>query len=168
MAMMSGPIRRDITFATLGGLEMGFTLYYRSTRQVDSAEAEAIKRDAIAACEGRTWLSSEPVSFFLDLDDGYLLGGSKPNFQPHPDDADSAASSGLPDGTTNDVIDVLCQLSRDHGIDWQFSHEAAPGPIGYVRAGVCDDEVLASADMFADLGDILAGELGDFSNEDLA
>jgi hypothetical protein len=33
------------------------------------------------------------------------------------------------------------------------------GPIGYIRTGVCDPEVLSQIEAFADLGDIL-GELG--------
>ena len=147
---------------------MGFTLYYRSTRPVGPAEAEAIERDAVAACHGRTWLSCEPVGFFPVLDDGYLLGGSKPNFQPHPDDVAAAMQSDLPDGTTRDLIDILCKLSQNHGVDWQFSHDDSSGPIGYIKAGACDDEVLASAEMFAELGDILAGEIGDLTGEDLA
>lgn len=137
---------------------MGSALDYRSMRPVGSAEADTIGRDAVAACRGRTWLGCEPVNFFPLQDDGYLLGGSKPNFQPHPEDAAAAVRSGLPDGTTEDMLDVLCRLSRDHGVDWQFSHDADPGPIGSIRAGVCDDDVLAQAEMFADLGRILADE----------
>src|SRR3954454_12541122 len=146
---------------------MGFTLYYRSTRPVTPAEAEAMERDIVAASRGRTWLSCEPVSFFPRQDDGYLVGGSKPNFQPHPDDVAAASRSGLPDGTTQDLIDILCQLSRDHDVDWQFSHGADPEPIGYIRSGVCDDDVLVQAEMFADLGSLIARNLDDLTDEDL-
>ena len=147
---------------------MGFTLYYRSTRPVTQQEAEAIERDSLAASRGRTWLSCEPVGFFGIQADGHLLGGSKPNFQPDPGDQAAAAQSGLADGTTKDLIDVLCQLSRDHTIDWEFTHEAQPGPAGYIRAGVCDDEVLAQADLFADLGDVVAEFMDDLADEDFA
>lgn len=136
---------------------MGFTVYYRSTRPVVPAEADAIRRAADAANEGRTWLGCEPVSFFPG-DDGHLLGGSKPNFQPHPDDAAAAASEGLPDGTTRDMLDILCCLSRDHSVDWALGHDHDPA-IGFIRAGVCDENALAQIEAFADLGDIL-GELG--------
>jgi hypothetical protein len=39
------------------------------------------------------------------------------------------------------MLDVLCQVSRHHGIDWALSHDHDPH-IGYIRAGVCDDKVL--------------------------
>lgn len=138
---------------------MGFTVYYRSARPVSPAEAEAIEQNASALCQSRTWLGCEPVGFFAEQDDGHLLGGSKPNFQPHPDDVAAAAREDLPNGTTLDMLDILCQLSRDHGIDWEISHDHSGGPIGYVRDGVCDGEVLSQIEAFAELGDIL-GELG--------
>ncbi|MDZ7615661.1 MAG: hypothetical protein U1E05_01575, partial [Patescibacteria group bacterium] len=92
---------------------MGFTVCYRSTRPVAPAKAAAIVRTCDGLCRGRTWLSCEPVGFFPDGEDGHLLGASKPNLQPDPDDAAAAAREGLPDGTTVDMLDVLCQLSRD-------------------------------------------------------
>jgi hypothetical protein len=136
---------------------MGFTVYYRSTRPVSQAEAEAVEQSVDDLCRGRTWLGCEPVGLFPGQADGHLFGGSKPNFQPHPDDAAAAARSGLPDGTTRDMLDILCQLSRDHGVDWEISHDYSDGPVGYVRDGVCDEAVLAQVEGFADLGDILAG-----------
>jgi hypothetical protein len=147
---------------------MGFTLSYRSTRPVTQAEAEAIERDGLDACRGRTWLSCEPVNFLGIMEDGCLLGASKPNFQPAPDDQAAAAQEGLPDGTTRDLINVLCQLSRDYNVDWEFSHDAHPGPIGYVRSGVCDDDVLAHADTFADLEDIMSEFMEGLTDEDVA
>lgn len=98
---------------------MGFTVYYRSTHPVSSAEVDAVKKSALDLSRGRTWLGCEPVYFF-DSDDGHLMGGSKPNFQPDPGDAAAAAREGLPDGATRDMLDILCRLSRDHGIDWEL------------------------------------------------
>src|SRR2546426_11760610 len=131
---------------------MGFKIYYRSTRPVAPTEADAIRQAARAANEGRTWLGCEPVHF-SPSDDGYLLGGSKPNFQPHPDDAAAAAREGLPDGTPRDMLDILCRLSRDHDVDWEISHDHSDGPVGYIRGGVCDDEVLLQVHALANLGD---------------
>jgi hypothetical protein len=137
---------------------MGFSIYYRSTRPVNPAEADALREAARAACAGRTWLSCEPIHFFAGQEDGHLFGGSKPNFQPHPDDAAAAAREGLPDGTARDLLDILGLLSRDHAVDWDLSHDH--GPVGYIRGGVCDQHVLDQIEALADLGDIL-GELGD-------
>jgi hypothetical protein len=140
---------------------MGFSVYYRSTHPVSPAKAAAIERAAQALCQGRTWLGCEPVGFFAGQADGHLFGRSKPNFQPHPDDAASAARSGLPDGTTRDLLDVLCRLSRKHRIDWEVSHDYSDGPVGYIRGGVCDDAVWAQIEALADLGDVLGDLTGD-------
>jgi hypothetical protein len=137
---------------------MGLTVNYRSIRPVNKDEADAIRQAASAAGEGRTWLSCEPAHFFRSDPDGYLSGASKPNFLPHPDDVAAAAASCLPDGTVRDLLDVLCRLSREHGVDRALSHDHAP-EIGHIRGGVCDEDALAQIEAIAGMCDIL-GELG--------
>jgi hypothetical protein len=112
---------------------------------------------------GRTWLSCEPPWLFNN--DGALMGISKPNFSPHPDDVASARSEGLPDGTLIDLLDILCELSRDFDVEWEISHDYSEGPIGYIRNGVCDDEVRTQCTAFNDLADELGGQ--DFDLDDL-
>jgi len=138
---------------------MGFTVYYRSTEPVAQEERDAIQKAASAANRARTWLSCEPVHFFADSEDGHLLGGSKPNIMPHPNDVAAAAQVDLPDGTTRDMLEILCQLSRDHAVNWEISHDESDGPVGYILAGVCDEEVSVQIGALAHMGDIL-GELG--------
>ena len=145
---------------------MGMAVYYRSTRPVGPAQAEAIVRSAAELCRGRTWLHCEPVCFFPGSTDGHLFGGSKPNFLPHPADAESAERSRSPDGTARDMLDVLAQLSRDHAVDWEISHDYSGGPVGLIRDGACDEAVLTHIEAFADLADGLSGiegfDEGDF------
>jgi hypothetical protein len=138
---------------------MGFAVYYRSTRPLDPSQAAVIAQSAAELCRGRTWLHCEPVCFFPGSAEEHLLGVSKPNFLPHPADADSAGRSGLPDGTIRDMLDVLSRLSRDHVVDWEIGHDHSGGPVGYIRGGVCDDEVLSSIEMFVDLANNLSDEL---------
>jgi hypothetical protein len=147
---------------------MAFAVYYRSTQPVSAETTRAVKKSCDELCRGRTWLGCEPVGFYPDHDDRHMSGSSKPNFQPHPDDVASAAREGLPDGTTRDMLDILCQLSRDHGIDWELRHDYSNGPIGYIRGGVCDGPVLSQIEALADLGDILAGDMEDFDEEDFS
>jgi hypothetical protein len=137
---------------------MSISIYYTSTSALTPGQADILRAGASAANRGRSWLSSEPVHFFPSLQDGKLLGGSKPNFSPHPDDAKSAASSGLPDGTPRDLIEILCRLSREHGVDWELSHDF--GTLGFIRGGIPDPGLLDQVDAFAGLGDAL-GELDD-------
>jgi hypothetical protein len=129
---------------------MGISLYFTTTRDVTETEADAIRTAATRACAGRTWLSAEPVHFFPGLPGGKLVGGSKPNVSPHPDDRRAADAAGLPDGGPPDVIDVLCQLSRNHSVDWQLSHDF--GEMGTIRGGVADPGVRETAGAFGDLG----------------
>jgi hypothetical protein len=133
---------------------MGFTIYYRSTRRLSRARAKAICKAADALNAGRTWLSCEPVGFF-DQKDGRLLGGSKPNFQPDPGDVAAAAAEAIPDGTVRDLIEILCKLSGDFGVDWEFSHDHDPGPIGFIRGGVCEPRLGEQLEALGDLGGIL-------------
>jgi hypothetical protein len=116
---------------------------------VDAKQAAQIREAANRACAGRTWLSCEPPQFFQpDPDgDGHLIGLSKPNFQPHPDDAASAAREGLPDGDVNDLLDVLSQLSRDG----EIGHDAEPGAAGFIREGVCDPQLRQLSTALGDL-----------------
>jgi hypothetical protein len=149
---------------------MGFSIYYRSTRPVSDEEAESLRDAAELATAGRTWLSCEPVHFYeaQPEDDGRLCGGSKPNFSPHPDDAASAALSGLPDGDIGDLLEVLCDLSRDHQVDWEVRHDHLPEPAGYIRNGVCDPELLETAAILGDIAGIISEfEHGEPSDDEL-
>ena len=147
---------------------MGFTIYYRSAEPLNPNTADAIREATHSANTGRTWLNCEPVHFFFDDGEGHLLGGSKPNFMPHPDDVASAAKQELPDGTTRDMLEILCQLSREHGVAWEITHDHSDGVVGYIREGICDDEVLAQIDAFSELADMMGelelGEDGEWSN----
>jgi hypothetical protein len=143
---------------------MGFTVYYRSTKPVRGDTADAIRDAAIPLIGGRTWLSCEPVMFFPDQPDGKLMGGVKPNFHPHPDDAAAGEREGLPDGTLLDALNVLCELSREFGVDWSFSHDHDPGPIGFIRAGGCEPGLRDQVEALAGLGDAMGDLMDEFGN----
>lgn len=145
---------------------MGFEVYYRSTRPVSVQARVAIRLTANELCRGRTWLSCEPVCFFTDDGGGHIAGGCKPNFMPHPDDVAAANAEGLPDGTISDAFDVLCQLSRKHKVDWEVSHDESGGPIGFIRGGVADPDLLNQIEAIGSLRDVLAEfQLGDQSDQ---
>jgi hypothetical protein len=140
---------------------MGFAVAYRSTKRVNRAKAEAVDQAVEILCHGRTWLSCEPA--LVDRDqDGHLSGSSKPNLNPQPEDVRSAAEEDLPDGTTRDVLDILCQISREHGVDWEIRHDYSNGPVGYIRKGVADAKVVNLMWGFPDLAEMV----GDAEAED--
>ena len=144
---------------------MGFTIYYRLIRRISPARANAIRRATTTLIEGRTWLSCEPVSFFQDQKDGRLFGGSKPNFQPHPDDVAAAARESLPDGTVHDLIEILCKLSSDYAVEWEISHDHSPGPIGFIRKGLCGPRLREQLEALGDVGGILRDLMGEFEGQ---
>lgn len=133
---------------------MGFAVSYVLTEPVPPDIETAIIRESQSLSSGRTWLSCEPP--FLMNHDGVITGVSKPNFFPHPDDVADAASEDLPDGTLNDLLDILCQISKQFGVDWEIAHDYSDGPLGYIRSGVCDEDVRDQIEAFSDL----AGDLG--------
>jgi hypothetical protein len=132
---------------------MGFSVSYTSTRTVTPEEWETIAKAASELSEDRTWLSCEPV-YFYESDKQNLCGSSKPNFMPDPDDIASAQSEGLPDGTIKDLLDILCQLSRDHEVDWKIGHDHEEC-IGYIRHGVCDENIEIQIEAFRDVSQMM-------------
>ncbi|WP_202594947.1 hypothetical protein [Blastopirellula marina] len=143
----------------LGEMNLGFTVYYRSTEPVSDANSVRITDGASAICRERDWLSCEPVRF-SNTTDGHLKGGSKPNFSPHPKEVASFNQQELPDGTMHDALEVLCELSREHGVNWEFSHDHDEGPIGFIVAGKCDDNLLAQIEALDELVTMISGVEG--------
>ncbi|MFI4874660.1 MAG: hypothetical protein ACIALR_04955 [Blastopirellula sp. JB062] len=138
---------------------MGFTVYYRSTEPVSDKLSVRISDAAGDLCRQRDWLSCEAVRFD-ETSDGHMQGGCKPNFSPHPQDVDSFEKQDLPDGTLHDALDVLCELSREHQIDWSFSHDHDQGPIGFIVDGKCDDNLLAQIETLDELVTMISGVEG--------
>lgn len=151
---------------------MGFTVYYRSTEPVSQSIRESIEDYLDNSCEERTWLSCEPILFFGNGGSvEHLMGGSKPNFDPHPDDIASAEKEGSPDGTLQDVVDILCQVSAQFKVDWDFSHDHDEGPVGSIINGQSDEElknlvegIMSMCDVFDEEFD---NEVSDLENSDV-
>lgn len=134
---------------------MGFSFSYRTTRPVSDELAATIQQEVNAFSSARTWLSCEPLNLGRDRN-GHLLGSSKPAFELHPDDTASADKQGLPDGTVRDLLESLCVLSRNYGVDWEISHDYSEvGAVGFIRRGICDGQLIRMADALVDMLDAL-------------
>jgi hypothetical protein len=76
--------------------------------------------------------------------DGHLSGGSKISMKAHHeyeiDDGETRIA------TIHDLMDALCQFSRDHQIGWEIGHSYYDGPVGYIRSGLADDKLVAEID----------------------
>ncbi len=58
----------------------------------------------------------------------------------------------------NDLLEILCELSRQFGVDWEISHNYSDGPLGYIRGGAIDDDVRTQCEAFNDLASDLGME----------
>jgi hypothetical protein len=139
---------------------MGFSIHYRSTEAMHPARAYEIKQHAQRLIDGYTWVSCEPV-IVHQQSDGYLAGQSKPNFFPAEIEAHAADMEGIPDGTVLALAEVLCLLSRDHGVDWDIAHDYEPDPIGRICDGVADVDLIEQLETLGSLGDLLDEMLED-------
>lgn len=133
---------------------MGFSIHARPTEEIATDRAEAIRRAADELASGRSWLRCEPPLPFMY--EGRLFCSFKPNFSPHPDDVASAEATGEPDGTLGDAIEILAQLSREQGVDWEIGMDHADGPVGFIRGGVVDDGVLDTIEALGVMYDAMA------------
>ncbi|TWU46285.1 hypothetical protein Poly51_56810 [Rubripirellula tenax] len=144
---------------------MGFTIQYCSTEAMHPAQAFEIKQDASILSSGFTWLSCEPV-ILNQKSDGRLAGASKPNFFADPPPSDDTNAEGLPDGNVLTMTDVLCELSRRHKINWKIGHDYEQDPIGEIRAGVIDPDLLEQLEAFGSIGELLDSMADDDEEED--
>ena len=127
---------------------MGFTVYYRSTEPVEPATKQALGNSLKQQIQERAWISCEPPGFFgNDGQTGPLIGGSKPNFMPQPTEYLNPENE-LPDGTIQDVVDILCKLSTEYSVALLATKDHVhPGiaPQFVASAKTIDDIVTVSA-----------------------
>lgn len=103
--------------------------------------------------------------FHSTEDDEILSGGSKPTIEPDANDVASAATEGLPDGTVNDLLDVLAAASTEYSVDWEISHDHSPEPIGFIINGNKDPMLIDLANTFEQLNEAIAEAMGDYGFE---
>ena len=138
---------------------MGFTVYYRSTEPVEPATKQALGNSLKQQIQERAWISCEPPGFFgNDGQTGPLIGGSKPNFMPQPTEYLNPENE-LPDGTIQDVVDILCKLSTEYSVDWQFNHDHEEAAVGFIRNGVADEALTNEITGIAGIGSVVADAL---------
>ena len=135
---------------------MGLSVIYKCTGDLQSDAIREIIDPASELASRRTWMSCEPL--WLRAKNGVLAGSSKPRISPNPDDIAALSEGGLPDGTLNDLLHGLCELSKRFGISWEITHDYADGPLGYIRNGKIDDDLRWQCETLIELGDEMLGE----------
>ncbi len=135
---------------------MGVCIYYRSCEPLHPAAAYDINQHVDRLLERYTWNSCEPV-LLRHFPDGHLGGASKPNFDEDEFRFDEEMG-GLPDGNVMTLVEVLCELSRDHEVDWDIGDDYSPKPIGCIRNGVADLDLMEQLETLDLIGDLLESE----------
>lgn len=133
---------------------MSFTIGYRSIQTMHPAGAFAIRDRCAELSQPYTWISCEPV-FVEQEPDGYLVGFSKPSFLGSDADVRLVETGGLPDGTVETLIDVLCAVSREMEVDWEISHDFEPEPIGRIVNGEAESILRDQIESLASVNHLL-------------
>lgn len=144
---------------------MGYSINYSSVDPIAPHVAETLLQDVHRLCEGRTWLSCEPL-FLSDDGSGRFGGGSKPSFEPSADDIAAARQEGLPDGTVTDVLEILCELSKTHGIDWEVGDDFEP--FGFIRDGRADSGLFERIHAIGEFSEMAAEAMGELESDEAA
>lgn len=130
---------------------MGYTLTYRSCGAVSAGQEAAVRQAAEAFNRGREWV----LVFTTDQRDSSLVCGMAPSADP---------GSGLSPGeglrwpgpyVAKCLLDALCHISRDCGVDWEIMTTYGLRPVGVIRNGVCIDDPEAHAEAMRNLGERL-------------
>jgi hypothetical protein len=143
---------------------MGFDITYSTIERISPALQREILEDVHVLHKQKSWIQCTGPSF--ENEDGYLCGSSRLTPDRDPRDVATARhlSSGAPDGSVLDLLDVLCKLSRQHDIEWEISHDHSDGVLGRIQCGVADEIVRSTfeglAAMCEGMGDHLS--LDDF------
>jgi hypothetical protein len=60
------------------------------------------------------------------------------------------------------LFEILRKLSHSHAIDWEISHESSDGPVGFIRNGICNSEVLTQAKALANVDEMFGDLIDEF------
>ena len=142
---------------------MGLSIRYRSVLPMHPARAFEIKKYAAELNEMYAWIGCDQVVVNQSTD-GLLGGASTTSFIIDAEFVEEMESSNEESaGDIATLIDVLCELSRAHDVDWEIEHDYEPDVIGCIRNGIADIQVLEELETIRTIGEML----GDFDDDEL-
>ncbi len=134
------------------------------------ARAYEIRQSAERLISQYSWNAFAPV-ILSQQTDGHVSGSSRMNSMPEEAEVDSATADRLPEGTITTFVEVLCQLSQTHGVDWDICDDYEPDSIGCIRDGIAEAKLLEQLEMLSRLGELLEEsdeeeEIGEHQEDD--
>src|SRR5262245_23702506 len=121
---------------------MGHTLTYRSCSPVDPGRDAAIRQAADAFNRGREWI----LAFATDPRDAHLMCTMEPSEAPTAERSSGNVSRWPGPYEAKCLLDALCAISRDCGVDWEIRATYSQRPVGTIRGGQCYDDPEAHAE----------------------
>lgn len=122
---------------------MGVTLTYRSCHPVRHEQETQIRQAADVANREQSWI----LTIFRDERDGRLYGAIAPAPGAESDRVGGAARTWPGPYEAQRLLDALCGISRETGVEWEIRDDTCLRPIGVIRGGVChaDHEAMAES-----------------------
>jgi hypothetical protein len=144
---------------------MGLSIHYRSVDAMHPARAYEIKKHAAELNALYAWVGSDEVGLDQSTD-GILAGSSATSFVIDAEGADQdLVANEQSAGDIATLIDVLCELSRCHDVDWEIEHDYEPDVVGCIRGGVADVRVLEELETIRAIGEMLGNFDEDFEDD---
>jgi hypothetical protein len=98
------------------------------------------------------WIDCEPVKLKQETD-GFLAGQCGAWFCTAEVDEDPFSS--LPQAVLMTVIEVLCQLSASHHVDWVIGHDYEVGAVGRICDGLAGADLIEEIETLDSIGDLI-------------
>ena len=131
-----------------------FAIRYRAAAPLTLGDAARVHVALARFVGGSAWMLCEQPCL-TQRPDGHLAGSSALNMTPRPEEVRAAMAVCGPDGTAETLFEVLDQVSRECGVDWELSHSLAEGVAGHIAGGVTDAGARRLLDQIAELAESL-------------
>lgn len=141
---------------------MSFSIAYETTERISPLLQREICDAAETLVHAYDWLHCDPPSF--EDSEGFMVGTSEICFTADPPDVATSSRDQMPDGKVTDLLDCLCALSSKFGIDFELNHDY--GLLGFIRHGICDDDVRTQFGALGEIPDGLDLDEDDFDLDD--
>ena len=137
---------------------MGLYIYFRSIKPMHPALAYELSQRAAELSSQYSWNLCDPPTFQHNSD-GHISGLIEPIFV---DDGSEIFCDSDDEANLLEVIEILANLSDDHEVDWEFSHDYEPDVVGRIIEGKVSEDLLDEIETVISIG----GLFGEFIDDE--
>jgi hypothetical protein len=132
---------------------MGVCLYFRTRGPINPTAEQAIRADVSHVGPGQSWILCEPPHFYPPEGDGILLGGTKLNLHPWPDEYREAMADPPERNDLDVLLAALTDWSARFELTWDLDIDGTP--LGSIDEGDCPPGLADALQAVADVADEL-------------